>query len=51
MNKLSEDIQNTCDPQLAALDVLFVYVYLFLPENKEDRLANAAEIFSFWSYL
>lgn len=51
MNKLSEVIQSTCDPQLAVPDVLFVCVYLFLSENMEDVLANAVEIFILRSYL
>lgn len=51
MNKLSEDTQNTCDPQLELPDILFVRVYLFLSGNMEDILANAVEIFILWSYL
>lgn len=49
MNKLSEDTQNTCDPQLAV--PVCCFLHLFLAENMEDVLANAAEIFILGSYL
>lgn len=47
MNK----IFRTWYPQLAVPDVLFVCACLFLPENVEDMLASAVEIFILWSYL